>query len=605
MPYGESRIMPKPLEPSVRATLSRDPIENMGVRNRCINGKVLALSFPVSVGLLATVGAGYALAQPGNDIAREEYRFEFASAVDWSAAESGYRNPFDIAAAGPMSPPQSQLGSVFPPTEARGTTSTSGLILRGTPVVWESSIPSSTTAAGAQAGGLPLANSDIYGAPGVGTLGLPTLAFGNNIWSNSPQLAPIPPALPSQTAREGFWVPGTGTHAGEVDYLGTDTSPVPGVTVPYVPMQTPQFVGLPPASTFSAQSGNPFIPASVALPTSSAAELIPGTTQGELNSDLTTASALDAGAPGQPLTEPTLNLQGLYILQGDRSSARARVTGTTFITPNLMVGGTVDFVTGPDLTNSDGIQVTELYLAASVPNRPELRLRIGQLDLTSYFDRNSFAKDISRDFFNSTFHTNPALIAGANATASRPAGLVQWSVTDDITLSAAAFSSAPNLSDFALDGFAGEVGFRTGNLILRGTYVSAKDTEFQGTGERLQSYGVNAEYFFPDANLGLFGRYGHLDNNAAGLSTDTYSVGMNLLDVFMQEDRLGLAYGRNLDTFAADGQTPDVLEAFYDFELLPNIRAGFTFQQRNSFTESFLGFRVRGDLNLLPNSATD
>ena len=305
-------------------------------------------------------------------------------------------------------------------------------------------------------------------------------------------------------------------------------------------------------------------------------------------------------APNRPIAQPNLDLQGLYVLQGENSSARARLFGDAFLTPNLAVGGALDLVTGPDLTNDDGVELTELYLAASVPGAPGLRFRLGQLDLTSYFDRNSFAKDIARDFFNSTFHTNPALIAGANATASRPAGLVQWAVTDDIALNAAVFSSSSDITDFALDGFAGEVDFRTGNLIVRGTFLTARDTQFQGSGGRLDSYGVNAEWFIPEANLGLFGRYGHLNNSNTGFSGDTYGFGLNALDVFMENDRLGLGYGRNLETTVAAGETPDVLELFYDFEVTPNIRLGFTLQQRDQLQESYAGFRVRGNLDLLP-----
>jgi hypothetical protein len=274
------------------------------------------------------------------------------------------------------------------------------------------------------------------------------------------------------------------------------------------------------------------------------------------------------------------------------------------LTSNLVVGGALDLVTGPDLTSSDGIQLTELYLATAFPGVPGLRFRLGQLDLTSYFDRNSFAKDISRDFFNSAFQTNPALIGSANATASRPAGLVQWAVTDDISLNAAVFSSSSAITDFALDGFAGEVGFRTGDLILRGTFITSRDTGTQGGNGRLDGYGLNAEWFIPQANLGLFGRYGHL-NNSNGPSEDTYSFGVNLLDVFMEDDRLGLGYGRNLSTTVASGQSPDVLEVFYDFEVISNLRLGFTFQQRDQFRESYAGFRIRGDWNLLPGQTLE
>lgn len=323
------------------------------------------------------------------------------------------------------------------------------------------------------------------------------------------------------------------------------------------------------------------------------------------SSGLEGTSFAPEAAIAPPLPEPNLDIQGLYVLQGDNSSARARISGDAFLTPNLLVGGALDLVTGPDLTNRDGVQLTELYLATSVPGAPGLRFRLGQLDLTSYFDRNSFSKDISRDFFNAVFQTNPALIAGANATASRPGGLVQWAVTDDITLNAAVFSSAANITDFALDGFAGEVAFRTGDVILRGTFLTSRDTEFQNTGGRLDAYGVNAEWFIPQANLGLFGRYGQLNNSGSGFSGDSYSFGFNLFDIFMEDDRLGLGYGRNLSTAAVNGRTPDALELFYDFELMPNLRLGFTFQQRDQFQESFAGFRIRSDFNLLPGRSLE
>lgn len=319
----------------------------------------------------------------------------------------------------------------------------------------------------------------------------------------------------------------------------------------------------------------------------------------------TTAAPLAIADDNRPLTQPTLTLQGLYILQNSRSSARARLNGSAFLTPNLMVGGTLDLATGEDLTGNDGVQLTELYLAASIPNAPGLRFRLGQLDLTSYFDRNSFAKDISRDFFNPIFNTNPALIAGANSTASHPGGLVQWAVNDNITVSASAFSSAAGIGDFALDGFAGEVSFRTGDLILRGTYLTARDSAFQGTQDRLSAYGVNAEWFLPDANLGFFGRYGRLNNAGTGLGTDTFSFGVSAFDLFTPDDRLGLAYGRNLSTAAVQGLSPDALEVFYDFEVIPNIRLGFSFQQLNQFTESAVGFRIRSDLNLTPSLSLD
>ncbi|NEQ30244.1 MAG: hypothetical protein F6K04_04470 [Leptolyngbya sp. SIO4C5] len=388
----------------------------------------------------------------------------------------------------------------------------------------------------------------------------------------------------------------------------------PNYAVPAAPFEQPLAVPIAPSG-----SGDlPLLPSPppVELPTYPA-NFYPGTstvpsTLPPAISTPTPLTQVPSGLPtpalervSEPITEPNLDAQGLYVLQGEESSARARLSGSTFLTPSVLVGGVLDVVTGSDLTDDDGVQLTELYVAAALPQVPSLRLRFGQLDLTSYFDRNSFAKDISRDFFNPTFQTNPALFAGANVTASRPGGLVQWAVTDDIALSAAVFSSNSDITDFALDGFAGEVSFRTGDLIMRGTFISSRDTQFQNTGDRLEAYGVNAEWFIPYLNLGLFGRYGRIDNASANFDADTYSVGFNLLDVFMQDDRLGVGYGRNLDLNGDDGETPDVLEVFYDFELIPDIRLGFTFQQRDALSESFAGFRIKGDLDLTPSLSLD
>ena len=77
---------------------------------------------------------------------------------------------------------------------------------------------------------------------------------------------------------------------------------------------------------------------------------------------------------------------------------------------------------------------------------------------------------------------------------------------------------------------------------------------------------------------------------------------MNLLDVFTPDDRLGLAYGRQLsnDDLRQDGgnKIPDVLELFYDFRLASNFRAGVTIQERDGFSDTVLGFRVRADFDI-------
>ncbi|MCY7272741.1 MAG: carbohydrate porin, partial [Phormidesmis sp. CAN_BIN44] len=322
------------------------------------------------------------------------------------------------------------------------------------------------------------------------------------------------------------------------------------------------------------------------------------------------------------LTPSNLTLQGVYLYQGDQTSTRARLTGIYPLTPSVVFGATLDVSTGNAFTDtpSAGFNVTELYLATSLRDLPNLRFVIGQLDLTSYFDRNSFAKDGASQFFNPVFQTNPAL--SATGISSRPGLLVNWSLTDSIEAKAAVFSSSRGLSDFSLDGFAGELGIRYGNGIIRGTYATDRDSGSRSgfreifqvargdnrTGllkaDREEAFGVNAEYYFPKIKMGVFGRYGRYNNRDLGQGGDSYSAGLTFLDVFTADDRLGLAYGRDLsnDTLRRQSgeNTPDVLELFYDFRFLPNLRIGFSVQERNNFSEVIAGVRLRTEFDVTP-----
>lgn len=326
--------------------------------------------------------------------------------------------------------------------------------------------------------------------------------------------------------------------------------------------------------------------------------------------------------PENDALSPTLKLQGVVLNQGD-TSARARLTGVYPVSPNALFGATVDLTTGEGLADSqsEGLDLNELYFAGSLPQLPELRLVVGQLDLTSYFDRNSFAKDGTTHFFNPVFQTNPALAAAG--VGSRPAVLLNWNITDNIEAKATGFSSDRSLGDLDLDGFAGEIGFRAGTAIIRGTYVTAKDVRENGfeeifgierdngefgpnSDDREQAIGINAEVFIPKLNMGLFARYGWYENQDLDESGNTYSVGVSFLDLLMPDDRLGLGYGRQLsnDDLRRDrgDEVPDVWELFYDFRLSPNLRAGVTLQGRDEFSDTILGFRVKTEFDLLGSS---
>jgi hypothetical protein len=322
------------------------------------------------------------------------------------------------------------------------------------------------------------------------------------------------------------------------------------------------------------------------------------------------------------LKEPSLFLQGVYVTQGGDTSARARLSGVYPLTPQLLFGATLDLTSQGsrfDDSRKEGLNINELYFATSLGGLPNLRVVAGQIDLTSYFDRNSFSKDGASQFFNPVFQTNPAL--SATGIGSRPSLLLNWSVTDNIDAKAAVFSSSDRMSEFALDGFAGEIGIRYGNAIIRGTYASDrdggnKDTFPESFGlarntqrtvfgplktDREEAYGLNAEVFIPNLKLGFFGRYGRYENRDLGKGADTYTLGASLVDLFTNDDRLGLAYGRALSNESLHtGNSLDVLEMYYDFQFLPNLRLGFTVQGRDDFGETVVGVRVKSEFDVTP-----
>lgn len=311
-------------------------------------------------------------------------------------------------------------------------------------------------------------------------------------------------------------------------------------------------------------------------------------------------SEKNSSPENDPLS-PTLDLQGAYIYQGD-SSARARLRGIYPVSPNALFGAVVDLGTGDDFVGSDGglnLNLNELYFTGNLPSYPNLRLTVGLMDLTSYFDRNSFAKDNTTHFFHPLFQTNPAL--AASGIGSRPGALLNWNVTDNVEAKAAVFSSDRSLGDFDLDAFAGEVGFRAGNAIVRATYATDQDTGRDGVfgtreGDREHAFGINGEVFIPQIKLGLFARYGWLSNSEQDEDAETYNLGFNFLDLFRKDDRLGLGYANGPD-FSEDD---DVWEVFYDTRLTPNLRAGVALQARDEFSDVVFGFRVRTDLQLYP-----
>lgn len=172
-----------------------------------------------------------------------------------------------------------------------------------------------------------------------------------------------------------------------------------------------------------------------------------------------------------------------------------------------------------------------------------------------------------------------------------------------------------------MDAWAGEVGIRYGNAIIRGTYVTDRDAGINDgfqeifqfdrgsqngllPEDREEAFGVNLEVFIPNANVGLFTRYGRYNNLDLGRGGDTYNVGLNVLDLFAPSDRFGIAYGRALSNDELRRQEgslrPDAFEVLYDFQFLSNLRLGFNVQALDEFSEIILGFRIKTEFDMIP-----
>ncbi|MEH2323044.1 MAG: porin [Nostoc sp.] len=419
----------------------------------------------------------------------------------------------------------------------------------------------------------------------------------------SSQTAPLSP-LPNSAATQEFTAPPAPTFN---QLFSSQTAPLPPLPKPATPESTAPGA----APTFNQQ---PQTTPSVLSTTPTPSTAVPVTPS------ITTQQRRQL--PSSSLREPSLQFQGVYINQGGDTSARARVSGVYPLSPQALIGATLDLTSQGsnrnfDDSRNDGLNINELYLATSLAGVPNLRFVIGQIDLTSYFDRNSFAKDGASQFFNPVFQTNPAL--AATGISSRTGFLTDWSITDNIEAKAAVFSSADKIGDFSLDGFAGEIGIRYGNAIIRGTYATDRDAGVNdsflesysiargnnqfGTekNDREEAYGLNAEVFIPNLKLGLFGRYGHYENRTLGEGANTYVLGASFVDLFTPDDRVGVAYGRALSNDQLRrGNSPDVLEMFYDFKFLDNLRLGLSVQSRDDFSETVFGIRVKSEFDITP-----
>lgn len=152
-------------------------------------------------------------------------------------------------------------------------------------------------------------------------------------------------------------------------------------------------------------------------------------------------------------------------------------------------------------------------------------------------------------------------------------------------------------------------------MLARLTFVTGRDTGVSTfrendrllrpirPGDRVTAFGLNGEAFFPEIRLGAFFRYGYYRSEVTQVDADHFSLGVNLLDIFRPDDRLGVGYARALSNanFLLPGErTPDVLEVFYDLKVRDRIRVGFSAQAQDGFSRGVFGVRAKLDFPLLP-----
>ena len=129
-------------------------------------------------------------------------------------------------------------------------------------------------------------------------------------------------------------------------------------------------------------------------------------------------TALETLPPTPENLEATLEnrletrFQGVVLQEGEDTSARLRATLLYPLSDQWLTGAEVDLAGGEAFGQADrlSLQVNELYAAFAPASIPELRIVVGLIDLTSYFNRNSFVKIEPATFLMRFFRPIPSLV---------------------------------------------------------------------------------------------------------------------------------------------------------------------------------------------------
>jgi hypothetical protein len=265
--------------------------------------------------------------------------------------------------------------------------------------------------------------------------------------------------------------------------------------------------------------------------------------------------------------------------EGRRSSAEGSLdllfigkplTYTTFFVDLEAIGGN-----GPDefvgslsglnddsgsLQDNDGVDrvsVREAWLQTELMKQ-HVRLVIGKIDLTNYFDSNDVANDETTQFITSAFVNNRTLEVPENGP-----GIVSFYDTKKGLFFGLGLQSADNSGSDIVEGLygIGEVGMRSRYLFgLEGT--CRLWGKIDGGRNDAAGFGVSVDQHL-SAKLIAFARYGMNETGGADVKS-AWSTGLELRHPFLSRvnDSTAFAFGH---TESVDGIDEQVTEVYYKF----------------------------------------
>lgn len=274
------------------------------------------------------------------------------------------------------------------------------------------------------------------------------------------------------------------------------------------------------------------------------------------------ASSLDLFFIGKPLTNMTFFVD-LEAIGGDGPDK----------TINSLSGLNDDAGSLQDGDGVDRVSVREVWLQTELLKQ-HIRLVVGKIDLTNYFDINSVANDETTQFITSVFVNNPALEAPENGP-----GIVSFYDTRKGLFFGLGLQSADNSgSDIADDLYGiGEIGMRLRYLLgLEGTYRLWG--KINGKRNNNKGFGVSIDQHL-SPKLVAFARYGINETGGADIKS-AWSTGLELRHPFLSRvnDSTAFAFGNTESVYGSEEQVAEIHYRFAfnkHFAITPLFQAVF------------------------------